>query len=29
MTIANYRGMLQEARFSKNDREWFPHWIRR
>ena len=29
MSVANFCRLLHEARFGKNDKEWFPRWIRR
>jgi hypothetical protein len=29
MSVENFGRLLHEAKLSKNDREWFPRWIRR
>jgi len=29
MGVENFGRLLHEAKVSKNDKEWFPRWIRR
>ena len=29
MTVKRFCGLLHEAKFGKNDKKWFPRWIRR
>jgi len=29
MGVENFGRLLHEAKLSKNDKEWFPRWIRR
>ena len=29
MTVKKFCGLLHEAKYGKNDKKWFPRWIRR